>query len=87
MYGSDLPNNSFEGQLFFLENNEENNFVIDDTMSPTSTNPVQNKVIYEAINSIKGLPSYTTSNDGQILRIVNGVPAWSAIPIAEEANF
>lgn len=59
MYGSDLPNNSFEGQLFFLENNEE----------------------------IKGLPSYTTSNEGQILRIVNGVPTWSAIPIAEETNF
>lgn len=32
-----------------------NNFVIDDELSATSTNPVQNKVVYEQIKHLEGL--------------------------------
>ena len=64
-----------------------NKITVDSSMSSTSTNPVQNKVVYTAINNIKGVPACTTSNNGQFLRVVNGVAAWSTIPNAEEATF
>lgn len=33
------------------------------------------------------VPSCTTSNNGQFLRVVGGVAAWSTVPNAEEASF
>lgn len=33
------------------------------------------------------LPNSTTDNNGQFLRVVNGVATWSAVPNAEEATF
>ena len=37
--------------------------------------------------TVSAVPSCTTSNNGQFLRVVNGVAAWSTIPSAEEASF
>lgn len=34
-----------------------------------------------------GIPSPTADNNGQFLRVVNGVAAWSTVPNAEEASF
>lgn len=34
-----------------------------------------------------GIPTCTTSNNGQFLRVVSGVPAWSTISSAEGASF
>ena len=34
-----------------------------------------------------GVPAYTAGNEGQFLRMVNGVPAWSTVPNAEEVRF
>ena len=33
------------------------------------------------------IPEYTEEDEGKVLRIVNGVPAWVSIPNAEEATF
>ena len=33
------------------------------------------------------IPSTSTNDDGKFLRVVNGTPAWEAIPNAEEATF
>ena len=38
-------------------------------------------------NIPEGLPSYTSEDEGKILRIVNGVPTWVSLPNAEEASF
>lgn len=37
--------------------------------------------------TVSELPSYGESNDGQFLRVVNGVAAWSSVPSAEEVGF
>lgn len=37
--------------------------------------------------TVSAVPSCTASNNGQFLRVVNGVAAWSAIANAEEATF
>lgn len=37
--------------------------------------------------TISAVPTCSTSNNGQFLRVVSGVPAWSTIPNAEEATF
>jgi hypothetical protein len=35
----------------------------------------------------KAVPNCNTSNNGQFLRVVDGVATWSAVPRAEEATF
>ena len=37
--------------------------------------------------TINAIPSCTTTNNGQFLRVVDGVPTWVTIYIAEEATF
>ena len=37
--------------------------------------------------TLNALPEYTDDNDGQFLRIIDGEPAWSTVPNAEEATF
>lgn len=37
--------------------------------------------------TVSAVPSCTASNNGQFLRVVNGVATWSTVPNAEEANF
>ena len=37
--------------------------------------------------TVSAVPSCTTSNNGQFLRVVNGVATWSTVPNAEEATF
>lgn len=33
------------------------------------------------------IPNATTEDNGKFLRVVNGSPAWSTVPNAEEATF
>lgn len=33
------------------------------------------------------VPSTTTDDNGKILKVINGSPAWTTIPNAEEASF
>lgn len=37
--------------------------------------------------TVKAVPNCSTSNNGQFLRVVDGVAAWSTVPNAEEASF
>ena len=64
-------------------------FAVDDTLSPTSTNPVQNKVISEALEQAQNnaLPIVTSSDNSKFLRVVDGVWAAVAVSNAEEASF
>ena len=34
-----------------------------------------------------GLPEFSTANNDEFLRIINGVPTWSAVPNAEDHSF
>lgn len=43
-------------------------------------------IIYDT-DTTKLLPSYTASDNGKFLRVVNGAAAWTTIPNAEEAEF
>lgn len=71
---------------------------VDETISATSTNALQNKVIkseldrmYNALDKeladlndyvkevSNRIPEATTANNGQFLRVVNGVPTWVAL--------
>lgn len=45
-----------------------------------------NNVVSDILNTINILTT-TTDDNGKILRVVDGVPAWVAIPNAEEASF
>lgn len=49
--------------------------IVDDAMSDTSTNPVQNKVIMEYIDSRGTLPPVSTQNDTMLIQVVNGAYA------------
>ena len=55
-YASDLPSSGVEGQLYFIEDNNN-------------------------------LPDFSSANEGQILRIVNGMPTWFSFINAQEVAF
>lgn len=38
-------------------------------------------------SKLDGIPSCSTSNNGQFLRVINGVATWSTVSSAEEASF
>ena len=46
--------------------------IVDDVMSDTSTNPVQNKVVMKYIDSRGTLPPVSTQNDTMLIQVVNG---------------
>ena len=48
--------------------------IVDDAMSDTSTNPVQNKVVKKYID-IHGVPPVNTQNDTMLIQVVNGAYA------------
>lgn len=43
--------------------------------------------VAEALHSVVDLPPYSSENNSQFLRVVNGVAAWSTVPNAEEETF
>lgn len=49
--------------------------IVDDAMSDTSTNPVQNKVVMEYIDSRGTLPPVSTQNDTMLIQVVDGAYA------------
>ena len=49
--------------------------IVDDAMSDTSTNPVQNKVVMNYINSRGTLPPVGTQNNTMLIQVVNGAYA------------
>ena len=49
--------------------------IVDDSMSGTSTNPVQNKVVMKYIDSRGTLPPVSTQNDTMLIQVVNGAYA------------
>lgn len=70
---------------------------VDDALSETSTNPVQNKVVTEYLFAAMNIlqeqvfpnlaPAVTADDNGKFLRVVDGV--WSAVTVAdaEEVSF
>ena len=50
---------------------------VDDALSDTSTNPVQNKIVKGAIDAIRELPAVTADDNGKVLKVVDG--AWAAV--------
>ena len=77
----------YNGTQYDLVGDIDTQRTVDSYMSTSSTNPVQNKVVKEAIDAIRAVPACTTSNNGQFLRVVNGAAAWSTVPNAEGASF
>lgn len=65
------PSEAFVGQALIVKSVNENG-------KPTE---------WEVADMVRGIPDYTSADEGKFLRIVNGVPAWVSIPNAEEANF
>ena len=49
--------------------------IVDDTMSDTSTNPVQNKVVMKYIDSRGSLPPVSVKNDTMLIQVVDGAYA------------
>lgn len=49
--------------------------IVDDAMSETSTNPVQNKVVMKYINSRGSLPPVSDKNDTMLIQVVHGAYA------------
>lgn len=49
--------------------------IVDDAMSDTSTNPVQNKVVMKYIDSRGTLPPVSVKNDTMLIQVVNGAYA------------
>ena len=49
--------------------------IVDDVMSDTSTNPVQNKVVMKYIDSRGSLPPVSDKNDTMLIQVVHGAYA------------
>lgn len=64
---------------------EKGAVIVDSAMSDSSANPVQNSVVKAYIDSI--LPSVTSSDDGKVLRVVNGTWSAVALPSASGVSF
>lgn len=77
----------YNGTQYDLVGDLDTQRTVDSSMSTSSTNPVQNKVVKAAIDAIRAVPACTTSNNGQFLRVVNGAAAWQTIASAESASF
>lgn len=56
-----------------------NKITVDSALSSTSTNPVQNKIVNNAISAIRQLPVVTTADNGKVLMVVNG--AWAVVDL------
>ena len=52
--------------------------IVDDVMSDTSTNPVQNKVVMKYIDSRGALPPVSDKNDTMLIQVVHGAYALRA---------
>lgn len=48
---------------------------------------LQNELDTHEADSLKHIPSCSTSDEGKFLMVINGIPTWSTIPRAEEATF
>lgn len=68
---------------FKTKHNEE----IDEKLSEHNSSTDSHADIRNVIGSLNVVPDYSTSNEGQFLRIVNGVPMWTTIINAEEVSF
>lgn len=55
-----------------------NKTIVDDVMSDTSTNPVQNKVVMKYIDSRGSLPPVSDKNDTMLIQVVHGAYALRA---------
>lgn len=58
------------------------NIVLGGIGLPTESDEAANKAYVDA-----KVPNVTTANNGQFLRVVNGVPTWVALTVAEEVLF
>lgn len=58
------------------------NVVLSGIGLPTQSDDAANKAYVDA-----KVPNVTTANNGQFLRVVNGVPTWVALNVAEEVLF
>lgn len=67
------------------QNGSDATVTVDSALDPTSTNPVQNKVITALVNSIVNqlLPVVSPADNGKILQVANG--AWSAVALENSA--
>lgn len=52
--------------------------VVDSTLSPTSTNPIQNKAVYDALQDLDALPSQT-GHAGEYLTTDGTTASWGAV--------
>lgn len=76
-----------EGKLYlFVQRFVVGEYVDDITLRgiglPTDSSDAANKAYVDA-----KVPNVTTANNGQFLRVVNGVPTWVALTVAEEVLF
>ena len=58
-----------------------------DTVIPSIDGLATETYVNNAVAGVNAVPSATTDDNDKILMVVNGVPAWAAVPSAEEASF
>ncbi len=46
-----------------------------------------NSNITESVRSVIGIPAYSTANNGQFLRVIDGIPTWTTIANAEGGTY
>ena len=58
-----------------------------DTVIPSIDGLATETYVNNAVAGVNAVPSATTDDNDKILMVVNGIPAWAAVPSAEEASF
>ena len=57
------------------------------TVIPSIDGLATETYVNNAVAEVNAVPSATTDDNDKILMVVNGIPAWAAVPSAEEASF
>ena len=75
----DLIEEKDPNTIYTVTDEEDSSFlVVDSALSPTSTNPVQNKVVYDALQNVDSLPSQT-GNSGKYLTTDGTNASWATV--------
>lgn len=74
-----LPGTKDSNTVYVVTDEDDSAFLtVDSALSPTSENPVQNKVIYQALQNIDALPSQT-GNSGKFLTTNGTTASWATV--------
>ena len=81
-----MTKNITDCQIIVADNDELNIFVDNDgLLNKVNIKSLANK-LFELINGTVSIPPINADDEGKILRVINGIAVWAAIPDAKDGE-